>query len=603
MIDKKDPLARKDVPKEYKWQINKIYNNEDIWQEDCQKIHDMIPNAEKYQGHLQDGVKIFLEFLQFQEELSQLIDKAYLYASMKKDEDNTVPLYQGMKEEITGLSVEAQSALSFFEPELLAMPQNILENYLKNRDVALYGKYISDITRMRTHTLDIQGEKLLAMSGEMGGAFSGIFSMLNNADMKFPQIINEDGSEVRLTHGNFINFMESTDRDVRKSAFEALYSTYEKNINTLAAIYAGSVKKDAFYARSHNYDSALAASLDQDNVPLTVYHKLIDTVKEHVPLFEKYLELKKRLLKVDELHIYDIYTPLFPESNKKYPYEDAVEIVKKALTPLGKEYIEIASKGLESGWVDIYENIGKTPGAYSSGVFGYEPYILMNYQDNLNSVFTLAHELGHSMHSYFSWRNQPYVYAYYRIFVAEVASTVNETLLVNYLLKESKTREEKLYLLNHQLEEFRGTVFRQTMFAEFEKLTHKEIEAGKSLTAEKLTEIYYNLNKIYFGDSICLDQAIGLEWARIPHFYRPFYVYKYATGFSAAQALAGAILNEDRKKAAKATELYLEFLSSGGKDDPIVLLQRAGVDMTKSDPIEAAMKIFEECLTSIEELV
>ena len=603
MIDKKNPLARKDVPKEYKWRIEKIYEDESLWQKDCQEIRDLLPEGEKYKGHLADGVKLFLGFLHFQEKLSQMIDKAYLYASMKKDEDNTVSRYQAMKEEITGLSVEAQSVLSFFEPELLAMPDEILADYLKNKEISLYAKYISDITRMREHTLDIQGERLLAMAGEMGGAFSGIFSMLDNADLQFPMIKDEEGAEVRLTHGNFINFMESTNREVRKGAFTALYQTYGKNINTLAAIYAGSVKKDAFYAKAHKYDGTLAASLDQDNVPPTVYNKLISTVREHVPIFERYLALKKKLLKVEELHIYDIYTPLFGESKREYDYGEAVEIVKKGLAPLGGEYGEIADLGLKSGWVDIYENTGKTSGAYSSGIFGMEPYILMNYQGNLNSVFTLAHELGHSMHSYFSWKNQPYVYAYYRIFVAEVASTVNETLLVHYLLKESKSKEEKLFLLNHQLEEFRGTVFRQTMFAEFEKLTHTEIESGRSLTAESLTEMYSQLNKDYFGEGIILDEEIGMEWARIPHFYRPFYVYKYATGFSAAQALAGAILDEDPQKAARARELYRQFLSSGGKDDPIVLLQRAGVDMTQSGPVEEAMRIFAKSLQSIEELL
>lgn len=595
--------ARHEIDPQYQWDTAKIYSQESLWEQDLDKIRALLPQAAEFQGRLGEGAEIFLDFLNYQEELSRLADKAYLYASMKKDEDNTQSRYQDMKDRVLGLLVEAQSALAFFEPELLALPPEQVEEYLQNPQITVYEKYLGDILRLRPHTLSKEEEKLLSLSGEMAASFDNIYSMLCHADMEFPLITNEEGEEERLTHGNYIRFLESGQRDVRKQAYYALYDTYGRQINTLAAIYASSVKKDTYYARVRNYTSALAASLFADNVPPAVYEKLIIAVHENLPLFWRYLKLRKRVMQLDELKMYDVYMPLFASGERRYSYEEAAELVKAGLSPLGEEYVGIIAKGLESGWVDVYENTGKTPGAYSSGVYGTDPYILLNFQGNLNSVFTLAHELGHSLHSYYSHQHQPYIYAYYKIFVAEVASTVNETLLSDYMLKKAETKGEKIAILNHYLEQFRGTVFRQTMFAEFEKLTHGEIEAGRTLTAEKLNELYGSLNRRYFGEEIEVDEQIMREWARIPHFYRAFYVYKYATGFAAAQALAADLLDPDPARAQAAQERYLRFLSAGNSLEPIEALRQAGVDMTTDAPVKAAMAIFEERLAMLSELV
>jgi len=599
---------RADIDQKYKWKVADIYPDEALWEADCEKMRELLKKSVNFQGHLGDDVEVFYNFLSYQEELGQILDKAYTYASMKKDEDNTVSRYQSMKDRIQGLAVQAGSALAFAQPEILSIEEDKMEQYLKDERVALYRKYIKDITRLRPYTLSTSEERILAMSGEMGASFGNIFSMLNNADMKFPLITNEDGVKEELSHGNYIRFMESKNRQVRQDAFLALYDTYGKSRNTLASLFSSSVKKDVFYANCRNYQGALQASLYEDNVETEVYDNLISTVREYLPLFWRYLDLRRRILGLDELHMYDIYVPLCPQGGGKYTYEQAKEIVRAGLAPLGEEYGRIAGEGLEGGWVDVYENIGKTSGAYSSGAYGTAPYILMNFQGNLNSVFTLAHELGHSMHSYFSWMRQPYIYSYYKIFVAEVASTVNENLLVDYMLKKATTKEEMMDLLNMFLEEFRGTVFRQTMFAEFEKMVHAEVEAGGALTAESLNEVYYQLNKEFFlsddnASHMVVDEQIALEWARIPHFYHAFYVYKYATGFAAASALAKGLLDQDPAKAKAAQRRYLYFLQSGGSADPLDLLRSAGVDMSEVAPIEAAMAVFEIRLKQMEDLL
>ncbi|MDD4797947.1 MAG: oligoendopeptidase F [Clostridia bacterium] len=600
MTQSKQIPQRKEIDDKYKWQVEHIYPNQAAWRIDCQKIKELLPKAAAFVGRLAESPDLLADFFAYREELSLLLDKVYLYASMKKDEDNTVALYQGMKDNATALYISISQALAFFEPEFLAIPAETVKKFSEHPRLLVYQKHINDINRQRAHILSQKEEEILAQTGEMASSFRNIFTMFNNADIDFPEIVNAEGQNEKISHGNYLAFLESTDRRVRCDAFKGLYATYRSHINTLAATYAASVKKDCFYAKIRKFPSALEGSLFDDNVPPAVYDNLIATVRKHLSLFQRYLQLRKKLLGLNELHFYDLYCPLFHEGERKYSYEQGQELVLKGLAPLREQYLQIMKFGFENGWVDAYENKGKTSGAHSTGCQGQYPYILMNWQDNLNSVFTLAHEGGHSLHSWFTWQNQPPVYAEYRIFVAEVASTVNETLLLDYMLKNSTGKSERLALLNHYLEEFRGTVFRQTMFAEFEKIVHQKAENDEPLTAESLCEIYRALNYDYFGDIVVLDEEIALEWARIPHFYSAFYVYKYATGFSAAQALAGGLLQDTGNTAYKN---YLEFLSAGDSLEPLEALKVAGVDMTSPTPIEQAMEIFAERLSEIEELI
>jgi oligoendopeptidase F len=599
-MEGKNLMKREEVPEKYKWHLEEIYADDNLWEKDYAKILEILPEVEQFRNKLGESPQTLLRCLQFQDELGKLSDKVFVYAHMRKDENNANPKYQGMKDRAQGLMVRLGEAVSFIQPEILAIDNKMLSDYLNQEPgLGLYKFLLEEIARMKEHTLSAREEEIIAMSGELGEAPKSIFSMLNNADIKFPEIIDEDGDKVPITHGSYINFMESDDRRVRKDAFKGLYHTYGKQRNTLAALLNASVKKDVFYARVHKYPSALEASLYADNVPISVYNNLIETVRSHLDIFYRSVALRKKLLAVPELHMYDIYAPLVKEVKTRVPYEEAVRMVEKGLAPLGETYLSDLRKGLNSHWVDVMENEGKTPGAYSWGAYGTHPYVLLNYQNNLDNVFTLAHEMGHSLHSYYSWQTQPYVYSYYRIFVAEVASTVNETLLTRYLLENAPDEKQKMYLINHYLEEFRGTVFRQTMFAEFEKIIHEKVEKGEPLTTDVLCEIYYGLNKDYYGPDMVVDEEISLEWARIPHFYNAFYVYKYATGFSAASALAQSILEEGQP----AVDRYMEFLKSGGSDYPINLLKKAGVDMNEPKPVIQALKVFEEMLKEMEKIL
>ena len=422
--------------------------------------------------------------------------------------------------------------------------------------------------------------------------------MFNNADIRFPKITGEDGTDVEVTHGRFISLLQSKDQRVRKDAFEALYGVYEKFRNTLAATYRANVKQEVFFARARRYGSDLEAALDGSHIPVSVYDNLIHVVHEHLPLMHRYVKIRKKLLGLDELHMYDLYTPMTENSGEHFSFEDAKKAVLEGLAPMGEEYLSHLKDGFEHGWIDVYENQGKRSGAYSWGAYGTHPYVLLNYQGTLNDVFTLAHEMGHALHSWYSDETQPYIYAGYRIFVAEVASTCNEALLIHHLLKKAKDPKTKAYLINYFLEQFRTTLYRQTMFAEFEKITHGLQEAGEALTAERLCSIYYDLNKAYFGEEICIDQQIEMEWARIPHFYTPFYVYQYATGFSAAIALSRKILREGEA----AVEQYKKFLKGGSSMYPLELLRLAGVDMEQKKPVEDALQVFSEYLDEMERL-
>jgi len=599
-MDKKKLLHRDEVPAEFKWRLEEIYRDDQAWETDFTRLQAMKDQAGTWQGRLGESADQLLHCLEFQDTLGMLLDKIYVYAQMRQDEDNARPLYQGMKNRAESLAVGVGEALAYVQPEILALPPDRLAGYLAAEPgLRLYRIYLEEITRMRPHTLTAREEELVAMTGEMGGSPRNIFKMLNDADMVFPEIRDGDGDLIRLTHGNYVKLMESRVRQVRQDAFQAMYSTYTRQKNTCAALYNASVKKDVFYSRVHRYPSALAASLDEDNVPLAVYDGLITAVRGRLDLMDRYIQLRKKVLALPELHLYDIYVPLVAETERQIPYPEAVATVQAGLAALGEEYGRDLARGFQSGWVDVLENEGKTSGAYSWGAYGTHPYVLMNYQGTLDHVFTLAHEMGHSLHSYYSWQKQPYVYSGYKIFVAEVASTVNEILLTRHLMATAPDREQKLYIINHFLEEFRGTVFRQTMFAEFEKEIHEAAEGGEPLTAESISALYYRLNRDYYGSNVVLDPEIAMEWARIPHFYNAFYVYKYATGFSAASALAKGILEEGRP----AVDRYREFLAGGSSDYPIELLKKAGVDMTTPEPVNRALDVFAEMLTEMEKIL
>jgi oligoendopeptidase F len=590
---------REDIPEEYRWQLEDIYQNQDEWEKDFSRVQELINHIGTYQGGVGESASGLKQVIEILNEMQCKGDNLYVYSRMRRDEDNSNAQYQTLFDRAEGLGVQANAAVAFVVPELLTMTREQVKEYEETEpELAVYAHYFDELFRQKEHILSEKEERLLAMSADLSSASNNIFTMLNNADIKFPHIRDENGQEVELTKGRYGRFMESRDRRVRQEAYEGLYSTYKGLSNTLAATLSSSVKRDIFYARARNYPSALHAALDQDNVPVDVYDQLIKSVHGHLDSMYRYMKIRKKMLQVDPLYMYDIYVPLVREFDMKVPYEEAKEITLKGLKPLGDEYLSVLRQGYERRWIDVYENQGKTSGAYSWGTYNTHPYVLMNYDDKLDDLFTLAHEMGHSLHSYYSNQTQPYVYSSYSIFVAEVASTVNESLLIDHLLKNSNDPQEKMYLLNHYLEQFRGTVFRQTMFAEFEKLTHERVEAGDALTPEALGELYRELNKKYYGPDVVMDDNICVEWARIPHFYSAFYVYKYATGFSAATAIKQSILEEGQP----AIDRYLDFLKSGSYDYPINLLQKAGVDLTTPEPVEKALNYFTQLLDEFEKM-
>ncbi|OTA41576.1 MAG: oligoendopeptidase F, partial [Symbiobacterium thermophilum] len=575
---------RHEVPDEHKWDLDSVYASVEEWEKDYARVEAMVPQLTAYQGRLGESAGTLLGALQARDELFKLLEQVVVWARMKEDEDTTNSTYQALEARARSLYAKVTAAGAFVTPEILAIPTETIRAWLDQEPgLAVYRHELEDILRLKAHVRSQEVEELLAQMAEVGAAPSDIFGKLNHADLKFPKIRDEQGNEVELTLGRYLRFLESPVREVRKQAFEALHSTYKKFRNTIAATYANSVKTDVFYARARRYPSARAAALARTNIPESVYDNLIATVHKNLPSLHRYVQLRRRMLGLDELHMYDLYTPMVPDVDRKIPYEEAVDTILKALAPLGEEYCEVARRGLTvERWVDIYENEGKRSGAYSFGAYTTKPFILMNYQDNLDSMFTLAHELGHSMHSYFSRKHQPYHYSSYTIFVAEVASTFNEALLTDYLLKSTDDPKLKMYLINHQLESFRTTLYRQTLFAEFEHIAHQRVESGEALTADVLDEIYYDLNKKYYGtEGMVVDDLIAVEWARIPHFYSAFYVYQYATGISAATALSQQVLREGQP----AVERYLNFLKSGSSDYSTNLLKKAGVDMTSPEPV------------------
>ncbi|WP_394218606.1 oligoendopeptidase F [Halobacillus trueperi] len=600
MSSAKELPKREEIPVEKTWDLEAMFATDEEWYKELEEAKELLPELEKYQGKLGESAEQLYELLSFQDKISHKIGLLYTYAHMRNDQDTTNAHYQEMNAKAENLYTKIASAMSFIVPEILALPEGKVKSFIESYEpLELYEHTLDEITRQRAHVLSEKEEKLLAGFSEIGANPSQTFGALNNADLTFPTIKNEKGEEVDLTHGRYINFLKSDDREVRKSAFDAMYDTFGSFKNTFASTLGGHVKKNNFNASVRKYDRARQAKLDSNNIPESVYDNLLEAVNERLPLLHRYAELRKEVLDLDEVHMYDLYTPLVKDAEMEISYDEAQELVTKGLEPLGEEYVNIVKEGFENRWIDVEENKGKRSGAYSSGHYGTNPYILMNWQDNVNNLFTLAHELGHSLHSYYTHKNQPYRYGNYSIFVAEVASTCNEALLNDYMIKKTNSEKEKLYLLNNFLEGFRGTVFRQTMFAEFEHEIHMQAQNGEALTAEKLTEIYYDLNKKYFGDNIVIDEKIGLEWARIPHFYMGYYVYQYSTGYAAAQALAGQILEEGEP----AVERYKNFLKAGSSDYPIEVLKQAGVDMTSKDPILSALDVFEEKLNEMEQLL
>lgn len=596
----KELKSRSEVPVERTWRLEDIFASDEDWKKEHAQLTEDLPEIATYQGKLASSADTLYELLKLQDDLSSRLGKLYTYAHMRYDQDTTNSFYQGLNAEAEMLLTKASSAMSYIVPEILAMDEGKLDEFLQEKEeLKLYEKVLTDIAERRPHVLSEKEEALLAEAGEALGTGEQAFGMLNNADLTFPAIKNENGEEVNVTHGRYSIFIESKDRRVRKDAFMAMHETYGKFKNTFSATLGGNIKKDNFYAKVRNYDSARQAALSSNHIPEEVYDNLVEAVNERLPLLHRYVELRKRILGVDELHMYDLYTPLVTDVDMKVPYEEAKEYVAKGLEPLGSDYQQILKEAFRNRWIDVEENKGKRSGAYSSGAYGTNPYILMNWQDNINNTFTLAHELGHSVHSYYTRKHQPFRYGNYSIFVAEVASTTNEALLNDYLLENLEDEKEKMYILNHFLEGFRGTVFRQTMFAEFEHDIHVRAQNGEALTADRLTEIYYDLNKKYYGPAVVSDEEIGLEWARIPHFYYNYYVYQYATGYSAATSLAKQILEEGEP----AVERYTDFLKAGSSDYPIEVLKKAGVDMNSKQPISDALDVFEEKLKDLENLL
>ena len=589
-------MERSTIENKFKWTIDEMYPDESSIEKDIKKVKDLIEEVKKYKGTLADSEENLYKALNISEEASRILQNLYVYTHMKSHEDTRINKNQGNATKTDMLSTELSMATSYMVPEIIAMDNEKLENYLKSEKLSNYKKHVDEILRLKPHTLNEREEELLAAVSDLSGVPENIYDMLSFADLQFPEIEDEKGEKVKVTHSNFSLFLKSKDQRVRKDAFEAMYSIYGQFKNTFASTLYGGIKSEIFYAKTRKYESALQGSLFQDDVSVEVYDNLIAAVHENLDSLNKYMDLKKTFLGLDKINMYDLYVPLTENFDMEIPYEKAQEIILEALKPLGEEYLENVKKAFAEGWIDVYDNEGKQGGAYSWGSYDSKSYILLSYKDDLNSLFTLIHEMGHSMHSYYSKNNQPYLYSGYKIFVAEVASTLNELLLINYLLKNASSKEERVYLLNYYLEQFRTTVYRQTMFAEFEKICHEKVEGGEPLTAEEFTNIYYDLNKQYYGESCEVNEDIGLEWVRIPHFYSNFYVYKYATGFSAASALSKQILEEGESAVAR----YKEFLKSGGSDFPLNQLRKAGVDMEKKESVDKALHVFKDLVDDLE---
>ena len=592
--------SRQDIAKEYTWNLESIFASNEDWEHEYKELQQRLPELAALQGTLAQSEQALLKVLQKRDALFERIERLFVYASLRKDEDTTNGTYQAMSDRAMQLYVQAATIISYIEPEILALPESTLAAFVQETPgLQLYEQQFHDLNRKRGHVRSAEVEAVLSATGEIAAGPASTFGMINNADLQLPTIPDEEGQAVQLTHGNYLVFIRSYDRRVRKAAFEGMHSTFLKQRNTIATTLGTQVKADMFYTRQANYDTSLEHALSHYNIPTSVYFNLVEAVGKHIPLLDRYLQLRKRVLQLDDLHMYDLYVPIIEEKQEHISYEQAREIVSKALAPLGQDYVGRLLQGFSQRWIDVFETPNKRSGAYSGGAYGTFPFILLNFQNDRDSMFTLAHELGHSMHSLYTRRNQPFQYGDYTIFVAEVASTLNEALLTDYLLKTSQDKALRLAVLNHSLEGFRGTLFRQTMFAEFEQQIHAQAEQGEPLTADTLSALYRSLNEKYYGGVAFIDELIDIEWARIPHFYSSFYVYQYATGISAASALSQQILQEGQP----AVDRYLKFLSSGSSDYSIELLKKAGVNMTSPEPVRQALQLFESHLSQMEQLI
>ncbi|PHL16567.1 MULTISPECIES: oligoendopeptidase F [Enterococcus] len=591
---------REELPENLTWDLTKIFSSDQEFDKKYLELSEKLKKSEKYKGTLDQGASQFLDAIEFVLSVYRQTEIIYVYAHLKNDQDTGNTEYQALYARASSLFSKVSEAVSWFEPEILQLSDERIWQYFKEEPkLEVYRHYIQQIVDNRAHVLSAEQESLLAGAGEIFEASSDTFAVLNNADLVFPTIEGENGEKVQLSHGVYGQLLESTDRSVREAAFKGLYSVYEQFRNTFASTLSTHIKGHNFKAKVRNYSSAREASLSNNHIPESVYDTLVDVVNKHLPLLHRYMELRKRLLEVEKLHMYDLYTPVLGEAPITFTYEEAKEKALEALKPMGEEYMTIVEKAFSERWIDVVENKGKRSGAYSSGSYDTNPYILLNWHDTLDQLFTLVHEMGHSVHSYFTRSNQPYVYGDYSIFLAEIASTTNENILTEYLLETEKDPSVRAYVLNHYLDGFKGTVFRQTQFAEFEHFMHTEDEKGVPLTSEYLSDSYGKLNAKYYGPAVEEDPEIKFEWSRIPHFYYNYYVFQYSTGFSAASALAKRILSQEPD----ALENYLAYLKAGNSDYPVEVMKKAGVDMTQAAYIEDAMSMFEQRLNELEELI
>jgi oligoendopeptidase F len=591
---------RSEIAAESKWNLELMYESIDAWEQDFKKVEELYPKLAAYQGRLGESSETLLEALRLQDELESKFEDVYTFANMRYHEDTADAKFQGLSDRASVLANHAFGATSFMRPEILSLSQEQLDQFLtENEDLRLYKIALEQLMREKEHILSPAEEELLARMGDLAQSSGTVFSMLTNADLKFDTVEDSEGNPHEVSEGRYGVLMQSKDRVLRERAFKRLLGTYGDYRNTLSATYSSNVKKGVFYAQARKYNSVLEMSLHPDNVPVDVYDNLIKTVRENFDTMHRYVDLRKKVLGVDELHYYDLFTSIVDDVEVPMTYEKGKQMALESLAPLGEEYVQTLQRSFDERWIDVYPNVGKRGGAYSWGTYTSHPYMLLNYTERLDDVFTLVHELGHAMHSYFTRKSQPYPYGNYTIFVAEVASTLNENLLLEKLLNDTTDKKQRMYLLNHSLDSFRSTMYRQTMFAEFEKAAHSMAEAGEPLTADSLNQVYHKLNADYYGPSLVIDEELDNEWSRIPHFYNAFYVYKYATGFAAATTLARQIIEEGQP----AIDRYLEFLRSGSTKDPIDLLKGAGVDMSSPQPIHDALQVFKERLDEMEALL
>ena len=593
-------MERKDVPQNLTWKIEDMFESDEAFEKEFKRVQDAYVNYDFsiYSGKLSDK-KTLLECLQIIDQIARELEKLYLYANMRQNEDVRVAKTNAALSQVGALFSKIFAEVAFVEPELTALPDEILNAFIADPDFQEYDYRLKRIAQSKKHVLSAEAERLLTLGGDVMGDFESVFSMLNNANLNLPKATFQ-GEEVQMSHGTYGVVLRNGTAGERKEWFEKYYGAYIKLIDAIAQTYYSNVKKDVFYKTARNYESCLAMALDGEDVAPIVYENLLKTTNESLPIMHEYISLRKKVLGLDEQHVYDVNVPLVENADIKLPFDEAYQVVVDGLAPLGKDYQALLKKAKDERWIDVCENDGKRSGAYSAGVYDApHPFVLLNYQPTTNDVFTIAHELGHAIHTYKSTSAQPYSKANYTIFLAEIASTVNEVLLLKSLYKNTDDKNLKKYLLNYYLDTFRATLFRQTQFAEFEQLAHEKAERGEALTKEDLNGIYYELNKKYYGNGMTHDKEIAYEWARIPHFYNAFYVYKYATGIISAVSIAHRILNEGES----AVKDYFAFLSSGGETDPVSILKKAGVDLTQTAPFKSAMQEFKETLDELKKLV